>query len=123
MNFAFFSKNQRIFPNDIVFQDKSQFTVYVICDVYWFIGFRDHRNTQDTYLCELSQFFNHLFFINIPDIKLRQKEETISLYAKLSYRENCFPEDYQFLLRFDMSNNISQFDSLQTRIVACVDKI
>ena len=88
-----------------------------------FISFRDHRNTQDTYLCKLSQFFNHLFFINIPEIKLGQKEKTISPYAKLSYCENCFPEDNQFLLRFDMSDNISQFDSLQTRIVGCVDKI
>ena len=87
-----------------------------------FISFRDHRNTQDTYLCKLSQFFNHLFFINIPEIKLGQKEKTILPYAKLSYCENCFPEDNQFLLRFDMSD-ISQFDSLQTCIVGCADKI
>ena len=71
----------------------------------------------------LSQFFNHLFFINIPEIKRGQKEKTISSYAKLSYCENFFPEDNQFLLRFDMSGNISQFDSLQTGIVGCVDKI
>ena len=71
-----------------------------------FISFRDHRHTQDTYLCKLSQFFNHLFSINIPQIKLGQQEKTILPFAKLSYRENCFSEDNQFLLRFDMSDNI-----------------
>ena len=88
-----------------------------------FISFRDHRNTQDTYLCKLSQFFNHLFFINIPEIKLGQKEKTISPYTKLSYHKNWFPEDDQFLLRFDMSDNTSQFNSLQTRTVGYIDKI
>ena len=78
---------------------------------------------EDTYLCKLSLFFNHLFFINIPEIKLGQKEKTISPYAKLSCRGNYFPEDNQFLLRFDVSDNISQFDSLKTCTVGCVDKI
>ena len=58
-----FCKNQWISTNNIVFEDKSQFTVYVICDFYQFISFRDHSNAQDTFLCKLSQFFNHLFFI------------------------------------------------------------
>ena len=59
-----FCKNQWISTNNIiVFQDKPQFTVYVICDSYQFSSFRDHSNTQDTFLCKLSQFFNHLFFI------------------------------------------------------------
>ena len=63
LKFCVFCKNQWIFTNNIVFQDKPQFTFYVICDVYQFISFRDHRNAQDTVLYKLSQFFNHLFFI------------------------------------------------------------
>ena len=61
--------------------------------------------------------------MTIPELKLGQKEKTTSPYAKLSYRENFFPEDNQFLLRFDISDNISQFDSSQTHIIGCVDKI
>ena len=56
-------------------------------------------------------------------LNLGKKKKKILPYAKLSYRENCLSEDNQFLLRFDISDNISQLDRLQTRIVGCVDKI
>ena len=75
-----FCKNQWISTNNIVFQDKPQFTVYVICDFYQFISFRDHSNAQDTFLCKLSQFFNHLFFIKYwLSVKLNLGKKTNNL--------------------------------------------
>ena len=57
-------------------------------------------------------------------LNLGKKKKKKNLpYAKLSYRENWLSNDNQFLLRFDISDNTSQLDSLQTRIVGCVDKI
>ena len=37
----------------------------------------------------------------------------ICISLTFNYHESYFPEDIQFLLRFDIPNNISQFDSFR----------